>query len=250
MKAPTALIAEDEPVLRDELREGLARMWPELQIVAEAEDGVQALHAFEQHRPDILFLDIQMPGTSGLEVARVASGRCHVVFVTAYGHYALEAFEQGAVDYLVKPLALARLAAAITRLRERLRGTPAPLEDVLRELASRQASERHYLRWITVAQGRSLQLITCSEICYFQADNKYTQLVTATSRPLINKTIRQLVGELDPDMFLQIHRSTLVNVNAIAAIERDLRGGLTVRLRQLPDKLPVSTTYAQLFKHM
>lgn len=250
MTRPTALIAEDEPLLRDELRELLGRLWPQLQVVAEAADGVDALQALEQHRPDVVFLDIEMPGASGLEVARRASGRSHVVFVTAYGHYALRAFDEGAVDYLLKPIDPARLATALARLRQHLRGPAPDLSALLREITEMRSADRRYLRWITVAQGRSLQLITCSDICYLQADNKYTVLVTATGRPLINRTIRQLVAELDPEVFLQIHRGTLVNVNAIASIDRDLRGGMTVRLRQLPDRLPVSATYAHLFRHM
>lgn len=250
MSHPTALIAEDEPLLREELRELLGRLWPELRVVADAVDGVEALQAIDRHRPDVVFLDIEMPGVSGLEVAARAAGHCHVVFVTAYGHYALRAFDHGAVDYVLKPLDPARLATALGRVRARLGGPAPDLSGLLRELVESQASGRRYLRWLTVAQGRSLQLVTCSEICFLQADNKYTVLVTAHSRPLINRTIRQLATELDPDMFLQIHRGTLVNINAIAAIDRDLRGGMTVRLRQLPDRLPVSATYAHQFRHM
>lgn len=250
MKRPTAIIAEDEPLLLDGLKEGLARLWPELEIVAQAEDGVQAMRALQAQRPDVIFLDVHMPGMTGLEVARLASGRCHVVFVTAYSHYAVAAFEQGAVDFLLKPLSSARLATAIARLRDRVRSAPANLDGLLQVLAERSRPAKPYLRWISVAHGRSMQLITCDEICYFQADNKYTLVVTAASQPLINKTIRQLADELDPEVFLQIHRGTLVNVNAIAAIDRSLRGSLTVRLKQRPEKLPVSASFAQQFRHM
>ncbi len=250
MTRPTAVIAEDEPLLRSELREALARLWPELEIVAEAEDGIEAAEALQRHRPDAMFLDIQMPAMTGLDVAALASGRSHVVFVTAYAQHALEAFERGAVDYLVKPLSPPRLVATVARLRERIRSTPPQLDELLRALSEASRSKSRYLRWITVAQGRSLQLITCDEVCYFQADNRYTQVVTPTSRPLINKTIRQLVTELDPELFVQIHRGTIVNLGAVAAIERDLRGAQSVRLRQLPDRLPISASFANLFRQM
>lgn len=250
MKPPTALIAEDEPVLRAELRELLGRLWPELQVVADVADGVHALQALESQRPDVLFLDIEMPGSSGLAVARHAAGRCHVVFVTAYSRYALEAFDAGAVDYLLKPLVPERVATALSRLRQRLRDTPPDLSAVLQRLGEGRATEPRHLRWITVAQGRHLQLVTCSEIRYLQADNKYTMLVTRHGRPLISKTIRELVTELDPEMFVQIHRGTIVNLHAIASIERDLRGGLTVLLRDLPDRLAVSARFAHHFRHV
>ncbi len=236
-------------MLLGQLRESLARLWPELEVVAEAEDGVQAIQALNRHDPDVIFLDIQMPGMSGLEVARVASGRCHVVFVTAYDEYAVAAFEHGAVDYLMKPWSAARLAASIARLRERAGAEPARLEQLLQRLAS-QGRSAQYLRWISVDVGRTTQLITCDEICYFQADNKYTVVVTPTSQPLINRTIRQLATELDPSVFVQIHRATLVNINAIAAIDRNLRGSLSVRLKQRPERLPVSATHAHVFRHM
>jgi DNA-binding LytR/AlgR family response regulator len=250
MNPPTAIIVEDEPLLLGELKEALAALWPELAVVAEAEDGVQAVRAMESQLPDILFLDIELPRMSGLEVAALASGRSHVVFVTAYDRYAVAAFEQGAVDYLLKPLSRPRLASAVARLRERLRNTPARLEGLLQTLADRGAAARPYLRWICVGQGRSSQLITCEEICYFQADNKYTLVVTASGGSLINKTIRELIDELDPEVFLQVHRGTVVNVNAIAAIDRDLRGGLRLRLKRRDERLAVSATFAYRFRHM
>jgi DNA-binding LytR/AlgR family response regulator len=250
MTRPTAFIAEDEPLLRAELKEALAALWPELEIVGEAEDGIQAMRALGTYQPDVIFLDIQMPGMSGLEVAGIASGKSHVVFVTAYDHYAVAAFEQGAVDYLMKPFSAARLATAIARVRDRMRGAPANLEGLLTALAGGNRPAPQYLRWISVAHGRNVRLITCDEICYFKADNKYTLVVTATSQSLINKTIRQLVDELDPEVFVQIHRGTVVNLNAIASIDRDLHGSLMVRLKQREEKLPVSASYANLFKHM
>jgi DNA-binding LytR/AlgR family response regulator len=211
---------------------------------------VQAMQALETCGADVIFLDIQMPGASGLEVAAASSGRCHVVFVTAYDHYAVAAFEQGAVDYVMKPISLARLTTAIGRVKDRINNVPANLDKVLQALAEQARAPRRHLRWISVAKGRNLQLITCDEICYFQADNKYTLVVTATSQSLINKTIRQLVDELDPEVFVQIHRATVVNVNAIAAIDRDLRGNLMVRLKQRAERLPVSTSHAHIFKHV
>jgi DNA-binding LytR/AlgR family response regulator len=247
---PTAVIAEDEPLLRRELKDALASLWPELVIVAEAEDGAQALAALDTHRPHVMFLDIAMPRMTGLEVARAASGRCHVVFVTAYDQYAVNAFEQGALDYVMKPFETARLATAVDRVRERLAGVPANLEGLLASLIERTAPRKRFLRWITVAQGRSVRLIPVNDICYFQADNKYTLVVTPTTQSLINKTIRELLEELDPDTFLQVHRGTIVNVNAIAAVHRDLRGRCEVQLKGRSEALQVSASYAHLFRQM
>jgi DNA-binding LytR/AlgR family response regulator len=250
MKRPTAVIAEDEPLLRGELKDALAALWPVLDIVAEARDGMEAIRALAAHEPDVIFLDIQMPGASGLEVARAASGRCHVVFVTAFDHYAVAAFDEGAVDYVMKPFSAPRLASAIARLKERMKGAPAQLEALLRTLAAQGGPGHPFLRWISVAEGRNVRLITIDEICYFQADHKYTTVVTATAQSLINKTIKELVDELDPALFLQIHRSTVVNVNAISAVHRDLRGRMQVRLKQRQESLAVSASYAHLFKQM
>lgn len=250
MSRPTAIIAEDEPLLRDGLRDALAALWPELEIRAFAENGVEAIRALSDGVPDVLFLDIQMPGASGLEVARIASGKCHVVFVTAYDKYAVAAFEQGAVDYVMKPFSTARLATAISRVRERLKGAPANLDGLLRVLAEQSNPARQYLRWISVTQGRTVRLITTDEICYFQADNKYTTLVTLAGQSLINKTIKELVKDLDPETFLQIHRGTIVNINAIAAIHRDLHGRYQVRLKHRSEALQVSASFAHLFRNM
>ena len=246
----TAVIAEDEPLLRRELKEALASLWPELAVVAEAEDGAQALAALDAHHPQVMFLDIAMPRMTGLEVARAASGRCHVVFVTAYDQYAVGAFEQGAVDYVMKPFERPRLAAAIERLRASLATVPADLEGLLASLLERGAARKRFLRWITVAHGRSVRLIPVNDICYFRADNKYTLVVTPTAQSLINKTIRELLDELDPDAFLQVHRGTIVNVDAIAAVHRDLRGRLEVQLKQRSETLQVSASYAHLFRQM
>jgi DNA-binding LytR/AlgR family response regulator len=248
MMAPTAVIAEDEQVLRGELREMLAAQWPELDIVAEVGDGAAATRAVEELAPRIVFLDIEMPGASGLEVARRVSGKCHVVFVTAYDKYAVAAFEQGAVDYVMKPFSAARLEATIGRLRTRLAGPPADLTGLLQSLASLQRKD--YLRWITAAQGDSLRLITVDEICYFRADHKYTLVVTPESEALIRRPLKALAEEVDPQAFWQIHRSALVSVSQIAGVTRDLRGHLTVKLKQRPETLPVGESYVHLFKQM
>lgn len=245
----TAVIAEDEETLRDELRETLASVWPALAIVAEASDGPSALQALEDHSPDVLFLDIHMPGLSGLEVARKASGRSHVVFVTAYDNYAVAAFEQGAVDYVMKPLTPARLTETVNRLKARLGGTPANLEQLLRTLAERLNS-REYIRWIMASQGDELRLVTVDEILYFQSDNKYTMIVTRESQSLVRRPLRELIQEVDPKRFWQIHRGTVVNVDAIAGVGRNLRGNLVVRIKNRKETLDVSETYTHLFRQM
>ena len=250
MKTPTAVIAEDEPLLRAELRETLAALWPELAVVAEAEDGLQAMRALQSHQPQLLFLDIEMPGMTGLEVAAQASRKCHVVFVTAYDKYALAAFEQGAVDYVLKPFSAARLASTVARLKERLDSPPADLDGLLASLAQRDPATKNHLRWVRASQGQNVRLITVEEILFFEADSKYTLVVTADGESLIRKTIADLVAELDPELFWQIHRATVVNVNEIAAVHRKSNGGLEVRLKRHAKTLSVSSTYAHLFKQM
>ena len=247
MPRPRAVIAEDEPLLREELAELLGSLWPELDLVAQAGDGLEALRALEAHAPDVLFLDIQMPGLTGLEVARQASGRCHVVFVTAYDQHTLAAFEQGAADYVLKPANAARLATTVTRLKERI-GRQAPaLEGLLRELGG---GSRGFLRWINASHGQAVRVITVDDVCYFQADSKYTRVVTASEESLIRKPIKELCDELDPACFWQIHRSTIVNVHAVAGVVRDLRGRTQVRLRKRQELLPVSEGYVHLFRQM
>ena len=249
MQQRKAVIAEDEPLLRAELAESLARLWPELLVCAEAEDGITALHAIEQHAPDMVFLDIQMPGMSGLDVARHAGSKCHVVFVTAYDKYAVTAFEQGAVDYVVKPFSPARLATTIARLKEKVASAPANLDTMLQALAKASAA-KEYLRWITASQGHDLQLVTVDEICYFQADSKYTLVVTPQQELLIRRPVKELVLELDPAQFWQIHRGTVINVNAIAGVHRDISGHLRVKLKERKETLPVSESYLHLFRSM
>ena len=244
-----AVIAEDEPVLRAELKEGLIRLWPGLRIVAEAEDGIEALDALERCRPQVMFLDIEMPGLSGLEVARAANGRCHVAFVTAYDQHAVSAFEQGAVDYVMKPFGAARLATAITRLRERLDAVPARLDGLLKALAE-HAPKRGTLRWINASQGQNVRLVTTDEVCYFKADSKYTLVVTADSESLIRKPIKELIDELDPEVFWPIHRGVVVNVNAVALAHRKLNGQFELRLKARKETLLVSEPFAYRFRQM
>jgi DNA-binding LytR/AlgR family response regulator len=250
MGALKAVIAEDEPVLRVELRKTLATLWPELVICAEAEDGIGALRALNEHAPDILFLDIQMPGMSGLEVARQASGKCHVAFVTAYDKYAVAAFEQGAVDYVMKPFSPSRLATTVARLKEKMADVPANLDGLLKALAQITNGAQQHLRWITASQGDELRLITIDEICYFQSDAKYTLVVSPERESLIRRPIKELIAELDPQTFWQIHRGTVVNVNAIAGVQRDIGGHLRIKLKQRKETLPVSEPYTHLFKSM
>ncbi len=244
-----AVIAEDEPLLRGELKESLSRLWPGLRIVAEAEDGIEALDALERCKPQVVFLDIEMPGLSGLEVARAASGRCHVVFVTAFDQHAVSAFEQGAVDYVMKPFSPVRLATAIARVRERLDAAPAHIDGMLKTLGER-AEKRAYLRWVNAAHGQNVRLITTDEICYFKADNKYTLVVTAESEALIRKPIKELLDELDPEVFWPIHRGVVVNVNAIALAHRKLSGQFEIRLKTRKETLAVSEPFAYRFRQM
>lgn len=249
MAQPTALIAEDEAVLRAELRSHLGALWPELRVVGEAANGFEALQLLDRLTPDLVFLDIQMPGLTGLEVARQTANRCHVVFVTAFDAHAVAAFEQGAVDYVLKPYSMERLALAVSRVRQRIGSTPAPLDNVLRELAS-IAPARNHLRWINASKGQEVVLITVDEIVYFQSDTKYTRVVTANSEALIRRTLKELQDELDPACFWPIHRSTIVNANAIAGVSRDFRGRVVVKLKSRAEKLQVSEAHAHLFRQM
>lgn len=243
-----ALIAEDEPLLAAELRDELGRIWPELEICAVAPDGHTAWREIEQHAPEVLFLDVQMPGLGGLELARLVGQRAHIVFVTAFNHFAVQAFDEGAVDYLVKPLEPARLARAVHRLKERLGQVPANLHGLLDKVRERADAAAGPLRWITVQQGRDLRLITIEDICYFRADHKYVAVVTAEGESLISTPLKELLARLDPEMFWQVHRGTVVNLNAVHSICHSLAGGLTLQLKQRSEKLQVSASYAHLFK--
>ncbi len=249
MSAPSAVIAEDEAILRDELAEMLASLWPELNLVAKVEDGIAALAALDLYKPDIVFLDIQMPRLGGLDVARQAAHCCHVVFVTAFDEFAVSAFEQGAVDYVLKPFSAGRLATTVARLKSKRASEPADLTQLLKQFATVK-TEKTYLRWINASRGSAVRMITVDEILYFKADTKYTLVVTADSESLIRKTIRELSDELDPAAFWQTHRSTVVNVNAIDSVLRDLGGRTQIRLKARKEMLPVSDQFLHLFKQM
>jgi DNA-binding LytR/AlgR family response regulator len=249
MRDPIGLIAEDEAVLRDELRAHLAALWPQLKVPATAANGIEALQLLDRYRPDVLFLDIQMPGLTGLEVARQAQGHCHVVFATAYDAHAVAAFEQGAVDYLLKPYDAARLALAVHRLRDRLGQSPARLDGLLRELSS-ALPPREHLRWINASQGQEVRVITVEEVCYFQSDAKYTRVVMPAGEALIRRSLKELQEQLDPGYFWQIHRGTIVNANAIASVARDFRGRVSVKLKARSEKLAVSEQHEHLFRQM
>lgn len=246
----TAMIAEDEPLLRTELRETLATLWPELVIVAEAGDGAEAVREMDRHHPAVVFLDIQMPGLSGLEIAERASGRAHVVFVTAFNEHAAAAFEQGALDYVVKPLSVARLAKTVARLKERLRGAPADLHGLTELLKTMVRDEGRYVRWLTVPHGRELRIVTTDEICYLRAANKYTSLFTANAEYLLTSTLKHMREKLDPRDFWQIHRSFVVNARAIQTVHRSFHGSFEVQLRHRRERLPVSSPFAHLFKQL
>jgi len=243
----TAVIAEDEPLLRAQLKARLAEAWPELRIVAEAGNGVQALALFDTHEPDVMFLDIRMPEMSGLDVARALAGRCHTVFVTAYDEYAVAAFEEGAVDYVLKPVNATRIAKVVERLRKRIAAQPSDLSAILSRLAEREGAP---LKWIRASLGNAMKLIAIEDVLYFQAEDKYTKVVTAEGDALIKKPIKELYEELDPAAFWQIHRGTIVNLRAVAQVERDWRDQPLIHLKNRPEKLVVSRTFAARFKSM
>jgi DNA-binding LytR/AlgR family response regulator len=260
---PTAVIADDERLLREQLRARLAEAWPDLEIVGEAKNGAEAIALVESERPDLVFLDIRMPGTTGIEAARAIGDACEIVFVTAYDEYAVQAFEQGAVDYVLKPADRDRLAVTAERIRKRLaaRAAEGPeagpdasgLQKLLQTLAAAgngAAAGVPRLKWIQASVGASIQMIPVEDVLYFVSDEKYTRVQTASIEALIRKPIKELVAELDAETFWQIHRSTLVAVTAIAGVSRDLRGRQLVAIKGRPEKLEVSRSYAGLFKGM
>jgi DNA-binding LytR/AlgR family response regulator len=249
----TALIADDEPLLRAGLREALRAAWPALEIVAEAANGAEAVHLAREHQPDFVFLDIEMPLMNGLEAARELKDGAHVVFVTAYDRYAVEAFERGAVDYVHKPASRERLDETVRRLQSRLGAAPAALQALLETLTraapgATPGSER--LQWLQASLGNTLRLIQVDEIQYFQSDTKYTRVVLQDSEALVKKTLRELSAELDPRHFWQVHRGTIVNIRAIATVTLDDAGRREIALRGRPEKVHVSRAYAHLFKQM
>jgi DNA-binding LytR/AlgR family response regulator len=245
----TALIAEDEPMLRAQLKSRLAEAWPELVVVAEAENGEQALALVDAHRPDVAFLDIRMPLVSGLDVARAIGDRCHVVFVTAYDEYAVAAFDEGAVDYVLKPVTPERIAKVAARVKARVAAPPADLTALLAGFAQREPASLP-LRWIRASLGNAMQVIAVDDVVYFQAADKYTKVVARDAEALIKKPIKDLFDELDQQVFWQIHRATIVNLNAIARVERDWRDQPIITLKGRPEKLTVSRTFAHRFKAM
>jgi DNA-binding LytR/AlgR family response regulator len=242
------LIAEDEALLAAEIREELLRQWPEACIVGMARDGHEALRLVEQLAPEACFLDVQMPGLSGLEVAQLIGRRAHVVFITAHERYAVQAFDEGAVGYLLKPLDPVRMARTLLRLKERLTLPPADLAGLTVRTAPAPAAEA--LRWLTVQRGRELQLITVEDVAYFRADHKYVAVVTADSEALISLPLKELVQRLDGEHFWQVHRSTIVNARAIKSVGRSLSGKLSISLKDRPETLEVSPTYAHRFKQL
>jgi DNA-binding LytR/AlgR family response regulator len=244
----TALIAEDERVLATEVQEELARLWPELTVCAVVHDGVSALREIESRKPEVLFLDVQMPELSGIEVARIAGSGCHVVFITAYDHYAIQAFDEGAVDYLLKPLDVGRLAQAIRRVKSRLGHSPGDLSTLLEQLLRRADSER--LQWITVLRGRDIQFIAVADVCYFRADKRYVVVVTAAGESLITTPLKDISARLDAAVFWQIHRGVIVNMNEVQFVRRTIGGHLELTLKSRPEKLRISAAQAHQFKHM
>lgn len=255
----TAIIAEDEPILRSQLKTKLGKLWPELRILADVGDGEAALQAIMAHQPTLAFLDIQMPEITGVDVARhLASNkdlRCHVVFVTAFDRYAIEAFETGAIDYVLKPYSDERLGATIERLKARLdvaspSGSAQNLAALAERLAARLGSQTERLKWIKANIGANLSLIPVDEVLFFQADEKYTLVATKEKDALIRTPIKELIEGLDPEKFWQIHRSTIVNASSIESVSRDIHGQAAVRIKGRKENLSVSRPFSHLFKQM
>ncbi|MBH9554297.1 LytR/AlgR family response regulator transcription factor [Inhella gelatinilytica] len=257
----TALVADDEPLLREALIGMLARTWPELRVVGEARNGREAVEAFERLRPQVVFLDVHMPGLNGVEAARAirqVDRQAVLVFVTAYDQYAVAAFEQGAIDYLVKPVELPRLQETVQRLQERLSG-PAPDPDapsqttaLLAQIAARlqQGGPSPFLQWIKASVGQALKLIPVDEVVFLRSDEKYTLVVWREGEALIRTPLRELIDQLDPAQFVQVHRSVVVNLRAISHVVRGLNETADIHLKGRPEVLPVSRSYLHLFKQM
>ncbi|MEX5749008.1 LytR/AlgR family response regulator transcription factor [Massilia sp. X63] len=255
--APTAIIADDERLMRDQLRLRLSEAWPELDIIGEAKNGEEAVQLVEQLKPDLTFLDIRMPGKTGMEAAREIGDRSQIVFVTAYDQYAVEAFERGAIDYVLKPTEPERLKLTVDRLKSRLErpneraGVNDSVQAMLSQLAEKIAAPKpKHLQWIQASIGQDLRMIPVEDILFFRSDEKYTCVQTASFEALIRKPVRDLAEELDPSLFWQIHRATLVNVNAIEGVTRDIRGRHLVLVKGRPEKLEVSRSFLHLFKQM
>ena len=253
----TAIIAEDEPILRAQLKAKLGKLWPELKILADVGDGEAALEAIAEHHPSLAFLDIQMPEMTGVEVAKsLASNRalkCHIVFVTAFDQYAVEAFDTGAIDYVLKPYSDERLQAAVGRLKERLGAVPAQpqnLDALMQHLAAKLNPGAEKLKWVKANIGANLRLIPVDEVLFFQSDEKYTLVATKEFDALIKTPIKELLDGLDLEKFWQIHRSTVVNAASIDSVSRDFRGQATVKVKGRKENLTVSRPFSHLFKQM
>jgi DNA-binding LytR/AlgR family response regulator len=257
----TALIADDEPLLREALRRQLANVWPELEIVAEARNGREAVRLFDERHPDICFLDVHMPGLSGVDAANHIGRRAHLVFVTAYDHYAVQAFAQGALDYLLKPVEEARLAATVSRLKERLQsaGPAINTEQLLQQLTAQlsmlqRGRTREPLRWIRAQAGKTVRLIAVDDVDYFRSDAKYTLVAWHDGgRPaeaVVRTPLKELIEQLDPDQFAQVHRSVVVNLRAISHVKRHDNETAEIHLKGRGDLLPVSRNYVHLFRQM
>ena len=259
---PTALIADDEPLLREALARQLARAWPELEIVAQARNGREAVKQFEARHPDICFLDVHMPGLSGVEAAHQIGRRAHLVFVTAYDQYAVQAFAQGVLDYLVKPVEDERLAETVARLKERLRDAgPAPnTEDLLRELSAqlermKAGAVPETLRWIRAQVGTSVRLIAVDDVDYLRSDAKYTLVAWRgdggqPADALVRLSLKELLDQLDPAHFAQIHRSVVVNLRSVSHVTRGENETADLHLKGRSEVLPVSRSYLHLFRQM
>ena len=255
----TCVVAEDEQLFRDALLALLRQEWPALQVVAACDDGGAALEAIGEHRPDVAFLDIRMPGLTGLEVAAAAaeaSPATQIVFVTAYDQYAIQAFERGAVDYLLKPIVRERLVGTIARIKARVGQAGehgATLAALLQELGAALPAAKPAeapLVWLTASSGKETRLIMVDDVAYFQSDHKYTTVMTAQGESLLRTPLHELLTKLDPTHFKQIHRSTIVNMRMVAAVVRDDNGRGTMRIKNRPETLPVSLTFMPLFKNM
>jgi len=248
-RAPVAVIAEDEPALASELQRLLAAAWPDLRIAAVARDGIDALAQIGLHRPDIAFLDIQMPGITGLEVARRMGAACHVVFVTAYDRFAVEAFESGAVDYLLKPAEPGRLQRTVERLRSRLHEPAADLGDTLKRLQT-SAAGADFLQWLQVSERDEIRFVSVADVVLFQSSDKYTLVRAAEREWVMRLPLKDLEAGLDPKLFWRVHRNTIVRVGAIDRVSRELTGRLSIRLRGVEATVAVSRAYAHLFRQM
>jgi len=252
--APTAVVVDDERLMREQIVGRLKEAWPELIIVGEAGNGREAIAMVQSLEPDIVFLDINMPEMDGIKAAQALAGKAHLVFVTAYDQYAVRAFDQGAVDYLLKPVEPERVALACRRLRERLEQKPDPMNELLDQLSQRLGSSgvahREYMRWVQASVGSNIRMIPTSEILFFRAEDKYTRVQTGNFEALIRKPIKELLEELDPKEFWQIHRATVVRLDAIAQVSRNLRGKQVVHLKGSDEKLEVSRSFGHLFRQM